>query len=156
MRIATLKSLNQLRPELAAAAQAVYDAWQQDEDGYDEELGCGGICHLIADEMLAVVAKHFPDTPMTTRSHTSEAHVDLVLATFDGVVCLDIPWSLYERGGGYTWTKLRGIQFHDRSIDIAVIDHNSRSFPEHVDEWDEVDELSALFPNEENENEHRI
>lgn len=33
-----------LRSQFAAAAQAEYDAWEQDEEGIDEVLGGGGIC----------------------------------------------------------------------------------------------------------------
>ena len=39
-----LAKVNALRPQLAAAAQRVVDAWEQDEDGLDCDLGGGGPC----------------------------------------------------------------------------------------------------------------
>ena len=48
--VAVKSELNHLRPELASAAQSVYDEWEQDEDGNDEMLGGGGICQDIAEK----------------------------------------------------------------------------------------------------------
>lgn len=41
-----LSKLEVLRPALARAAQSVVDCWEQDEEGYDEELGGGGVGYM--------------------------------------------------------------------------------------------------------------
>ena len=42
---------NNLKPEIAKVAQAVYDEWDENEDEY----AGGGICHLIADEIVSLL-----------------------------------------------------------------------------------------------------
>jgi hypothetical protein len=49
------RMLNGLRGEIAAAVQKQYDAWDQDEDGFDEDLGSGGICDSVASEIWSIV-----------------------------------------------------------------------------------------------------
>ena len=39
-----LSQINSLKPQMAKAAQAVYDSWEQDEEHGDVEVGFGGIC----------------------------------------------------------------------------------------------------------------
>ncbi len=139
--------LKSLSGAFAEAAQRVYDRWDQNEDGLDEELGHGGICHLIADAMLDVLVDRFPDTPATTRSLSTEVHVDLVAATHDGVVCIDIPWSVYERGSGYVWTKLPGVRMDARHVALDLIDSDPRRMTDYVEDWNDAD-LEDAFPNE--------
>src|ERR1043165_7299457 len=49
---------NTVKKDLATAAQKRYDKWQQNEQGRSEELGYGGICHLIADDLIDVLQTH--------------------------------------------------------------------------------------------------
>jgi hypothetical protein len=118
MRTAELKAL---RPEIATAAQRVYDEWAQDEEGLDEELGAGGICHLIADDVVGLLSREGFDAA-TVSAQVGEQHVWVVAQTDDGVYLVDIPPSVYESGSGYRWRKKPGVEF---SGDDVVIDRES-------------------------------
>lgn len=133
-----LLSINKIdstvKKELASAAQKEYDAWEQDENGYNEELGTGGICHLIADELINVLNKH-GIWDVTTVSSSYEQHVYLVGKFKEGVYLIDIHWSVYEQGGGFSWKKLPDIVFDESDITIRGLDSNPRNFSQYVDEF---------------------
>lgn len=118
MRAASLKTL---RPQIAAAAQRVYNDWAQDEEGFDEELGEGGICHLIADEVAGLLSQEGFDAA-TVSAQVGDQHVWVVVKTDSGVYLVDIPPSVYETGGGYRWRKRPGVEF---AVDDVVIERES-------------------------------
>lgn len=125
-QLADIAKVEALRSQMAACAQKVYDAWEQDEDGFDEELGGGGICHLIADEIAALLGD--VGVEVTTVSATHEVHVYCVAQVAQGIFEIDVPHRLYERGGGYTWTKLPDVQFGPEDIVIYCLDHRPENF----------------------------
>ncbi len=43
--------------QLIGAAQGVLDAWEQDEDGLDPELGAGGACQEVASAMAGALSE---------------------------------------------------------------------------------------------------
>jgi hypothetical protein len=49
---------DEVKVQLATAAQGVYDEWSQDEKGNDPELGGGGICDGIAEALADVLGSH--------------------------------------------------------------------------------------------------
>lgn len=101
--------LDDLRPKLAEAAMSVYSEWDQ-IDGFDEELGSGGICQDIASAMTTALAEHGFEHSMSVHAAVGENHVFVVaLIPGDGVYEIDIPPSVYEIGSGYTWKKREGI-----------------------------------------------
>jgi hypothetical protein len=120
-------------PEVVRVAQQTYDDWKQDEEGFDEELGEGGICHLIADEVCGVLAAHGIDCGPVS-AQVGEQHVWAVakIGTVDeegdtdradaGVWSIDIPPRVYESGGGYSWRKKPGVVF---GVDDVVVDRES-------------------------------
>ncbi|NTF17202.1 hypothetical protein G6L37_02000 [Agrobacterium rubi] len=97
----TLNDLVSLFPQLASAAQSEYDAWQQDDDGMDEELGSGGICHLIADQMVSILSDEGFEATPTHSEGVGENHVWVTAQIAEGVVSVDIPPGVYETGGGF-------------------------------------------------------
>lgn len=103
----------ELRTKIAAAAQKIYDEWEQDEFGEDPELGTGGICQLIADAMADVL--HEEDEPKwVSRDCAGDEHVALYATPDDGqtTYLVDIPYSLYEERKGFLeWVKLPGVTF---------------------------------------------
>jgi len=119
-----LKSITTARkcvPQLIKAAQHIYDSWEQDDQGHDEEHGSGGICHAIADEFCNVFSKAgISSTSFNSSIGTN--HVWTVIKVKEGVYSVDIPPSTYERGAGYTWTKLKGVRF---TPDDIVFEHDS-------------------------------
>jgi hypothetical protein len=116
----SVKVAEQLRGELAAAAQKVYDAWEQDEEGYDEVYAGGGVCHDIASEMAGVLNNAGIDAYTVSSNH--EVHVYVVAPFAEGVYEIDIPYRLYEIGGGYTWQKIPDVVFTPDFVHIGCLD----------------------------------
>lgn len=124
-----LLSLNELKshfPVLVALAQSQYDQWSQDESGHDELVGYGGICHLIAEDLSAHL--NTMGFESCTYSLDTEVHVVTIVALKEGVYELDIPYRIYEIGGGYTWTKKIGVVFSSEDIVLSLIDKNPEAF----------------------------
>ena len=117
-----LQTLMNLRPQMAAAAQQVYDAWEQ---GENDEYNGGGICQDIAEAISDVIYSQFPGEfdAGTVNAQCGEQHVWVMMAVRNEGFEIDVPYSLYERGGGYTWEKIQGVKFDPSDIMIAPIDH---------------------------------
>ncbi len=113
-----LSRVNALRPQLAAAAQGVVDEWEQDDEGFDCELGGGGPCDSVAREMGGVLANAGIDA--TDGGQEGDDHAWLIAydATTEELVGVDIPPNVYETGGGYNWTKLEDAAV--TAVDVAV------------------------------------
>jgi len=127
--------LQRLLPSIVRAAQRVYDEWSQDESGFDEEVGYGGICHLIADEIVGVVAD--AGVMCTSVSASHEVHVYTVLRLDrSGVWLIDIRPYVYERGGGYNWKKIPGVKFDKSDITVELLDPDPNSFREYTGEYE--------------------
>lgn len=111
---ASERQLRQLSPQMATAAQAVYDNWEQDAEGMDWELGGGGICDRISDAIAQVI-------PFETQAggQDGDDHSWLVVKTPDGYYGVDIPPRKYETGGGYSWKKIPGVVFGPSDIEIT-------------------------------------
>lgn len=130
-QLASISVVEALKPQMVAVAQRVYDAWDQDEDGYDEEVGSGGICHLIADEIATVLIDAGVET--CTVSATHEVHVYCVVAVQEGVFEVDIPYRVYEIGGGYTWKKIPDVVLTVDDVLVSRLDHNPANFHIYVE-----------------------
>lgn len=117
---ALVEEINALREQMAAAAQAEYDTWEQDEDGLDPELGSGGICDRIAEALSAVICETVADVDPGEYGFDGDEHAALVIRRGDEQVFVDIDHRLYETGGGYSWRKLDGVVF--RAQDVTVED----------------------------------
>lgn len=110
-----------LRPKLVEAAQKVYDDWQQ-VDGFDEELGAGGICQDVAAAMAGVLSEGGIEHCMTVHSSVGENHVFVVAMIPDaGTFMIDIPPSAYEIGSGYVWQKRDGVVLSADDVGIDRI-----------------------------------
>ena len=118
-----LTKLNSLKPELVAAAQSIYDQWDESED-----YAGGGICHLIADEFSTVLWDH--GIPSVGQSlDIGEVHV-WTIAYSDKLdedgdrdsYIIDINPSTYETGGGYSWKKIPDITFDENDIYFDTAD----------------------------------
>ena len=119
-------------PALAKAAQGEYDAWEQDGDGLDPELGAGGICHLIADRMVEALLNVGFEATSTHSEGVGENHVWVTAKTDAGVVVIDIPPGRYEIGSGFVWRKIPGVSFVPSDIFVDIIDPDPESFPAYV------------------------
>ena len=136
MRLNSIKEIDPIKDELAAAAQNEYDNWIQDEHGYNDELGSGGICHLIADELIDVLYKHNIHRCQTVSS-CHEQHVYVVGQFREGIYLIDVPYQYYETGGGFTWKKRPNIKFDADYIHVHRLDSNPRKLSQYTDEMEE-------------------
>lgn len=129
---ASLKSVSELKTikaKLAAAAQSVYDDWGQDEFGNwwcRSQEGPGGICHLIADEMISVISAHGFEAKEL--SHDSMVHVSVLVKTAEGIAEVDISPYRYETGGGYNWQKIPDVQFEAEDVSVSIINRDLSCF----------------------------
>lgn len=126
-----LKSINFVKtlfPRLAQAAQKVYDAW--DEEDNDTYAG-GGICHLIADEFVSILYEHGVECTSVSSSH--EQHVYVALKVIEGVYTLDLHYSIYETGGGFSWKKIPNVKFDGNDISIFRVSRDPKDFKDQLD-----------------------
>lgn len=106
-----------LRPAIAAAAQRVYDAWDQNEEGIDDDLGGGGICDAISQEIAAIVSS-VKGAEVRDGGWEGDDHAYLIVEKGRESYVVDIPPGVYETGGGYSWTKRRGVVFEPSDVVI--------------------------------------
>ena len=112
-------TLTRLKEAYAEAAQEVYDNWHQDEDGYDEELGTGGICSKIVDAFCLFCSEEGYDTLRVGGYDHEWVAVEVGKKIYE----VDIPCSLYETGGGYNWTKIDGVEFSPADVSVWESTH---------------------------------
>ena len=132
VKLKSIESINNsVLKKIASVAQKQYDQWEQNEEGYDEELGTGGICHLIADDVADILTDNGIEAASVCSNY--EQHVYLICKFKEGVFRIDIPYSVYETGGGYNWKKLPDVKFDSSHIEIDGIDNNPNNFDQYVD-----------------------
>jgi len=134
-----INNLNSLKSQLAEAAQKVYNEWEQDENGYCDWLGEGGICQDIAEEMCDILSNNNIEC-MSFSQQIGEQHVFVIAKTDDGVYSIDIPPYLYETGGGYCWKKIPDVEFDERYV---VIDRLSSDPNDYENEY-MIDEIKII------------
>lgn len=122
-----------LRGAMAAAAQRVYDEWQQDEEGVDEDLGTGGICDGVAEAMQGVLDSAHPGIEAFSNYVETTTHVEVVVALADGVHRVDIPPSVYETGFGYVWRKRPNVTIAAEDVMIDLLDADPARYRDYVD-----------------------
>jgi hypothetical protein len=131
-------ALNALRPAMVAAAQNQYNSWEQDEDGYDEEVGHGGICHLIADDLAEILGN--AGFPCWTQTASDVQHVTCVIQASDGIFDIDIPYRLYERGSMFTWTKLPDVVFDPTDVIVYKMSSYPGEIAQYIEGYEEPEE----------------
>jgi len=115
------RKLEALRPYFARAAQKVVDAWEQDGEGMDEELGEGGVCDRVSEALAEVVGRTLPSLGMTDGGHDGDDHAYLIVYDPIEAFLIDIPPSVYETGGGYRWRKIEGAAIDPSDVVIEAI-----------------------------------
>lgn len=125
------KRLESISHKLAAAAQEEYDAWDETQEGFEDEYAGGGICHLIAENIQGVLSDHGIDSQSVDSQGVGDQHVWVVAKMHDGIYDIDIPPHIYESGSGYSWKKKHGVRFSRDHIYIDKIDDD----PERWDDY---------------------
>jgi hypothetical protein len=114
------QEIQRLVPDMIAAAQRVYDAWEGRDD---PEVGSGGICDAISREIGEIIVGRIPNADVYEGGHDGDDHA-YTIAYKDGVAyAVDIPYGIYERGGGYAWTKVPGVRFAPHHVIIDRVDY---------------------------------
>jgi len=124
-------ALETLKNQFAMAAQKVYDEWDQDEDGFDEMLGAGGICDDISRAFAEVVNEQlapkmgFEDVELLDGGEHGDDHAYVVVINpqSNEAVAVDIPPHVYEEGGGMSWRKKPGVKFSENDISLTDVDY---------------------------------
>ena len=115
--------LNTVRPNIARHIQKIYDEWNQNAEGEDEEYGTGGICDAISEEIIDLVISAQP-FPLTAHEGGQEGddHSWIIVYTDTEVYGVDIPSHVYERGGGYSWKKIPNVTFDASDVNVFKLD----------------------------------
>jgi hypothetical protein len=115
-----LNQLKALRSQMAVAAQGVYDEWTQDEEGFDEAFGGGGICDAIVRELSDIIASNI-DCELDDGGWDGDDHAFLIVSRGSERYWVDIPARVYEQGGGHNWRKIEGVQISPNDVVIAIL-----------------------------------
>ncbi|MFZ2152057.1 MAG: hypothetical protein WAV09_03055 [Minisyncoccia bacterium] len=107
------------KTQAAREAQEIYDAWEQDADGMDDEYGGGGICDNIAGALADALTAAGIDA--FTFHYENENHTVAIAMIAGGTVEVDIPLQLYERGSYYSYTKVKGFKFGPEHIFLTPL-----------------------------------
>lgn len=122
-----LTNLKSLTEQYVAAAQQIYDEWDENPDVYFN----GGICHLIADAFVEIISNNFPQYTATTFTRDDIQHVETIVYKIDPdslynedideeedieTVMIDLNPYIYESGGGFSWTKIPDVEFDNNDI----------------------------------------
>ena len=113
---------------ILAAAQRIYDDW--DESEVDTYAG-GGICHIIADAICDVMWQIGIECTIVSCSY--EQHVYVAVKVEEGVYTIDIPYGIYETGGGFSWQKLPDIKFDSRDVVFYRVTGDPAEFANYID-----------------------
>lgn len=116
-KIIKYEDLIGLRHELAEAANAIVNAWQQDSDGVDEIYDRGGICDSISNAMGDILASHGYD--FIEGGQEGDDHSFLIVYDESNAFVVDINPAVYETGSGYAWRKKDGAHIADEDVEIV-------------------------------------
>lgn len=117
------KRIEQLKPAIARAAQDIYDAWDQDEEGVDEAYGTGGICDEIASQIGSLLIED--GWEIVDGGWDGDDHAFVIAVSETEAYAVDIPPQVYETGGGYSWTKKPGVKFSPDDIVVYEVDREN-------------------------------
>lgn len=128
--------IENLSDSIIAAAQAVYDDWDQDDEGWSDHFGHeGGICDAIAEAICDSLIKAGIDS-FTISASVGEQHVWSIAIDREKkeAVSVDISPYVYETGGGYVWKKRQGVVFDKNVLQIQKENYDDILLAE--EEWE--------------------
>jgi predicted chitinase/8-oxo-dGTP pyrophosphatase MutT (NUDIX family)/uncharacterized ParB-like nuclease family protein/FMN phosphatase YigB (HAD superfamily) len=122
-------------PRILEKVQRVYDDW--DEADRDTYAG-GGICHLLADEICDVLGSM--GIECATVSCSTEQHVYVGAKFEEGVYSIDIPYHIYETGGGFSWQKIPDIKFEPNDVEFYQVSGDPDEFENYIGVYESLEE----------------
>ena len=108
-----LSELEALRPQMAAAAQEVYDEWEPTEDF------SGGICDEVASALEGVINSNLERCSTRPGGWDGDDHANIIVGRGNEAYWVDINPDIYETGGGFIWEKIPDVIFSPDDIIIA-------------------------------------
>jgi hypothetical protein len=122
-----------LLPKILTRVQEAYDAWdEQDTDTY----AGGGICHIIADKICDVLSTAGIDSSPVSCSHAQ--HVEVAAKFSEGVYTIDIPYHIYETGGGFSWNKKPDVKFEANHVTWYPVSGDPDDFDRYIEAYESV------------------
>jgi hypothetical protein len=118
-----------LMPQILSKVQKIYDDW--DESDRDTYAG-GGICHLLSDAICNILNDN--DIDSTPVSCTMEQHVYVVAKFREGIYEVDIPYHVYEIGGGYSWSKIPDVKFEPSDVRFQKLSGDPNQWENYIEE----------------------
>lgn len=121
-----LRRVESLAGEFVTKSQELLDSWDQSDPEFgDPELGFGGICQDIADGFCDICSAHDIDCIPVDNNGMGDQHVWAIAYDEDTgeAVSIDINPYTYERGSGYTWTKIEGVVLGVDDVQITKTDY---------------------------------
>lgn len=121
MKKSIKQRLLELRPLLIQEAQYLYDSWNQDDEGFDDSSGSGGVCCDIA--FKKILKKHGLRATIGQTESFKDDHAFLKVGSF----IIDLSANKYEKlktvkkgwlRGQKHWFKKPGIKL--KSADIIL------------------------------------
>lgn len=109
-----------LREQIAAAAQEIYNIWEQDDEGSDEEYGSGGICDDVQRAMGDAIVSNI-ECELEDGGWEGDDHANLIVSRGEEKYIVDIPATVYEIGGGMNWRKLPDVTITADDVIVAPI-----------------------------------
>lgn len=103
------RQLELLKPHLAKVAQDVFETW--------DEWPCG-CCDEIAREMAGVINEHLPHVDIMDGGQEGDDHAWLIVCDSMTTCGVDIPYSHYEIGGGYSWIPKQDVSLTEEHVEI--------------------------------------
>jgi hypothetical protein len=124
--------LHSLKPKFIVVAQKIYDDWEQDDEGFDDLYGVGGICDDIADKFCEIIYNSNDEFICTTIYDAHNYHTSVYVANTNTkeLYHIDLPYYHYEKGAGYNWEKIPNVTFDVSMIEINDISHDYEEYIE--------------------------
>jgi len=111
----------------------VYAEWEQDETGFSEDYGCGGICDDVAQAICNVLQSTPGVIDCKTWHISDDNHTAAVAKTADGVWLVDVPPHVYEDGSWYNYKKKPDIHIGIEDVVIERLDADPQKFDDYED-----------------------
>lgn len=108
-----------LLPLIVESAQHTVDGWEQDDEGFSEEFGYGGICDRVADSIGNILTEN--NIYFVYGGHDGDDHAYVIAYDQEDrtAFLIDIDPYAYEEGHGYVWKKRDGVEL---KIDDVIIE----------------------------------
>lgn len=135
-QVNSISLITSLIPAMISQIQTEYNAWDQSDPEFgDPDLGFGGICQNFAEIIADTLNSNGFEAATVSNNGMGEQHVYAIVKMPDGVYDVDIPYCVYETGGGYNWKKKQGVQFSIDDFYISKISPDPNDFEEMVADY---------------------